>query len=165
MEPTWRELEGVVVPLAELEAPLSGLRCVLYRVALGPLQRLLEGSTGASREIAGVRFLLRTGAGLVLVDAGEAEQLELRRRLRRRYRLGADGASDRRLLALYQRLQRSGPSRRTVSGSEARLESGERLLLGGTISSCPDPRGLPAGYREPPRLPLLRAQELRVLPW
>lgn len=163
MDPAWRELEGVVVPLAELEAPLSGIRCVLYQVALGPLQRLLEGGSGASRERAGVRFLLRTGAGLVLVDAGEADPLELRRRLRRRYRLGADRSCDRRLLALYQRLARPGPSRRTVSGSEARLESGEHLQLAGTISTCPDPRGLPAGYREPPRLPLLCAQELRVL--
>ena len=162
----WCELEGVVVAITELEAPFSGIRCVLYQAALGPLQRLLEGSGGASRETAGVRFLLRThgawGTGLVLVDAGAAEEVELRRRTRRRCRLGADRACDQRLRALYGRLARVGPARRSVSGVEARLETGEHLELVGTLTTCPDPRGLPAGYREPPRLPLLRAQALRV---
>lgn len=167
MDPgAWCELDGVVVALSELEAPLTGIRCVLYQVSLGPLQRLLEGGGGASRETAGVRFLLQTSrgtAGLVLVDAGEAE-LELRRRVRRRCRLGADRDGDRRLRALYERLARTGPARRTVAGVEARLEPGEHLVLAGTLTACPDPRGRPAGYREPPRLPLLHACSLRVLP-
>jgi hypothetical protein len=163
IDAAWVELEGVVVPLAELEAPLSGERCVLYQIALGLLQRLIDGG-GATRETAGAWFLLRVRDGqLVLIDPAAALRVKLRRVLRRRCPLGRDAASDGRLRALYRRLARPAPRRAWIAGREARVVGGDRLRLHGWLSSHPDPRGVPASYREPPRLPFLRAEELRAV--
>jgi len=148
--------------LTELEAPLSGARCVLYRVALTLWQRFLEGpelALGApSRETAGAAFLLETDEGPVLVEPCEAT-VALGGALPLRLRLGRDPALDARLARLYGRLSRPAPDA-AVRAREWRLEAGSRVRLAGWLSSAPHPRGAGDGYREPPRLPLVRASRL-----
>jgi hypothetical protein len=166
--PGFVELEGEVVPLLQLVAPLSGSRCVLYEVTLGVLQRLRDGLRGCARETAGAAFLLRgatlSGADVdplrpLLVDPARAV-LRLERSAPRRLRLGADPAADERLATLYERLDRALPRRRAISGRERRVEAGDRIGIAGRLATVADPRGVADGYREPPRLTLLEACEL-----
>ena len=143
---------------AELEAPLTGRRCLLYRVALGPLQRLL--GRGRGQEVAGLSFLLRSEVGvLILVEAGAA-QLRLATGLRLRAPLGRDAARDVRLVALYQRLERDLPA--VVVCREQRLDAGDWVEVAGWLDEQPHPCGEPRGYRLPPRLPVLQAERLSV---
>ena len=163
--PSWVEVEGTVQAPAPLLAPVTGLPCVLYRVELGLLQRLLEGGGGHAREIAGARFRLRTGDDTLLVVDASHGQLRLRRAgtIRRKVRLGRDPALDERLLQLYRRLERPPPCRATVVCRERRLQPGERVRVSGELFELPAPGGQPAGYRQPPRQPLLRASLLRAI--
>lgn len=158
-EPTL--LEGVVESLELLEAPLSGRPCVLYEVALTWVQRLREPWTGNAREVAGCTFVIRVAEEQVLVDASRAE-VHLRRPVVRRVRAGRDLEADRRLSALYQRLARPWPARRVVACREGWLAPGEGVRVAGTLVLVPDARGRGSGYREPPRLPLLQASEVRA---
>jgi len=156
-EPRWLELQGHAVAQAELEAPLTGRRCLLYSVALGLLQRLRDGG-GRARETAGLCFLVRTESGLLLVDPAAA-RLRLPTRLRARLWLGHDPARDARLRSLYQRLGRSRlPA--AVAASEQRLEAGDRVLCAGWLEARPHAGGDPRGYRQPPQLPVLLATRL-----
>lgn len=166
-ERPWVEIEGTVETTGALEAPLTGAPCVLYRVELGLLQRLLEGTLGSPRrEVAGTRFVVRSTrtGGEVLVDPRQAE-LWLRRRtaVRRRVNLGRDPALDARLSRLYARLRRSLPRRRVVVCREQRLQTGDRIWLEGPLLLQPDAAGRPQGYREPPARALLEARLLVVL--
>jgi hypothetical protein len=166
--PGFVELEGEVVPLLQLVAPLSGSRCVIYEVTLGVLQRLRDGLRGCARETAGAAFLLDgptvAGEGLdtvrpLLVDPARAV-LRLERHAQRRVRLGADPATDERLTMLYRRLDRALPRRRAIAGRERRVEAGDRVWLAGWLVTVADPRGVADGYRQPPRLTRLEACEL-----
>jgi hypothetical protein len=165
-ERSWIELEGTVETTGTLEAPLTGLPCVLYRVELGLLQRLLEGGHGARREVAGTRFVVRSTrtGGEVLVDPRGAE-LWLRRQtaVRRRVSLGRDPALDARLNRLYARLRRGLTRRRHVVCREQRLQTGARVWLEGPLLLLTDAAGQPQGYRAPPTRALLEARLLVVL--
>jgi hypothetical protein len=153
------EVSGLALPRAELEAPRSGERCLLYRVVLGLLQRLREGG-GRAHEVAGASFLLQSSSGLLLVEP-DAARLYLPTRLRGRLPLGQEAAGEARLRALYQRLARGVPPP-TVRGREQRLEAGDWVRAAGWLEERPHPRGAPRGYRRPPCLPVLHAEELRV---
>ena len=72
-------------------------------------------------------------------------------------------ALDERLLQLYRRLERPPPCRATVVCRERRLQPGERVRVSGELFELPAPGGQPAGYRQPPRQPLLRASLLRAI--
>ena len=160
--PRWVELEGEVVPVAELVAPLSGARCVLYDVSLALGQRLRDGLAGHRREVAGARFLMHGAEGPVLVEMSRAS-VRLRRGAVRRLRLGDEPAADERVRALYERLGRTLPRRRLVAGRERRLVAGDRVRVVGLLEDVPDARGLPGGYRSPPLQPFLEAVEVRAL--
>lgn len=156
---TWVEVVGTVEPPATLLGPLTALPCVLYRVDLGLLQRLLE-SEGAAREVAGGRFRLRArSGGEVLVDPGLGEiRIPRQRAIRRRVRLGRDPGLDERLLALYRRLRRPPPRRATVVCRELSLQPGERVRVIGELVELAAPGGtLLGGYRQPPRERVVRA--------
>ena len=158
----WVELEGEVLPVAELVAPLSGARCVLYEVTLALAQRLRDGLAGHRREVAGTRFWVTGSTAPILVDMAEAS-LRLRRGATTRLRLGDEPAADERLRALYGRLGRVLPRRRLVTGRERRLAAGDRVRVVGLLEAVPDARGLPDGYRSPPLQPFLEAVEVRAL--
>jgi hypothetical protein len=154
----WVELGGrAAVASAELEAPLSGRRCLLYRVALGPLQRLLGGGRG--QEVAGLSFLLRSEGQLVLVEPADA-RLRLAWRRRLRLVLGYDATCDARLTSLYRRLERHPPA--VVVGREQRLDAGDWVEVAGWLEEQPHACGQPQGYRLPPRLPVIQAARLIV---
>lgn len=159
------ELVGTVVPLRTLEAPVSGSSCVLYQVRLTLLQRLLDGlgagTGGGAKETAGAWFWVRCDQGLVLVDPADA-RLQLTGATRTRVCLGQDPLLDARITALYGRLQRNLTSQR-VTCRELRLVPGQAVWVAGPLSHPPDPRGAPSGYREPPRVPLLAAEQLQSL--
>jgi hypothetical protein len=162
------ELVGFVEPVVPLEAPLTGEPCVIYQVWLTLMQRLREagGRGGGSSEVAGSRFWLRIESvpeKPILVDPSQAE-LRLRRRAKRRVRLGGDLATDGRLHRLYRRLSRLHPPRQVVACKERRLGAGDRVLLLGDLTTPPDPRGhMVCGYREPPRILLFHAARLVAL--
>jgi hypothetical protein len=157
----WVETEGKVQPRVEVEAPLTGVRCAVYRVALTLMQRVLDGpASGLSSETAGAWFVLHRPAGPILVDPSQA-RLRFRTRRRCCIRLGEDPATDARLGRLYRRLARDN-RRRVVAGREQRIHRGDTVSCAGWLSCVPDPRGIPDGYREPPRLPLMTAEEIRV---
>lgn len=158
-EGQWVELCGRAEALAELEAPLSGRRCLLYRVVLGLLERL-RGPRRSGQEMAGVSFMLSSEPGLLLVEPAAA-RLHLRTRLRARLRPGHDAARDARLAELFARLGRHLP-RRAVIGREQRLEAGELVRVAGWVTAKPHPLGRPRGYRQPPELPVLLADWLRT---
>jgi hypothetical protein len=156
---------GSAQPLFRLEAPLSGAPAILYEVRVGLLQRLLDGLSGRSgehaRETAGASFLLETRHGAFLIDASGAE-IEGAPRLRRRVRLLEDPALDQRLRALCARLRRGRPGR-TLLLEERRLSGGDLVLVQGTVTYEPDPRGDTSTYRAPPVLPCLLATTIEVL--
>ena len=160
------ELVGTVQPPGVLQAPLSGAACVLYRVRLGLLQRLLDGwGDGASRELSGSRFTIACRLGQVQVDCSGAAHVVLAPPRRLRIRLGQDAGGDARVDALYQRLLRQPPVHRArVAALEQRLDPGARVWVSGDLERRPDPRGRPAGYRLPPERLVLLAQELAALP-
>lgn len=160
----WIEVDGTVEPPAPLLAPLTGRPCVLYQVALGPglLRLLLPGS----RETAGVRFRLRVpGNATLVVDASEGEvRLARTGSVRRRVRLGRDAELDRRLRQVCRRLNRSLSPRAVLLCHERRLLPGQRVEVTGRLVETPAASGqILAGYRQPPRQPLLLATLLRPL--
>jgi hypothetical protein len=153
----WVELGGrAAVASAEVEAPLTGRRCLLYRVALGPLQRLL--GSGRGQEVAGLSFLLRGEGQVVLVEPAEARLRLAARRLR--LVLGHDATCDARLTSLYRRLERHLPA--VVVGREQRVDAGDWVEVAGWLDEQPHPCGQPQGYRLPPSLPVLQAARLTV---
>jgi hypothetical protein len=160
------ELVGTVQAPGTVRAPLSGAACVLYRVRLGLLQRLLDGwGDGGSRELSGSQFSITCRLGQVLVDCAGAAHVHLAPGRRHRIRLGQNAGDDARVAALYQRLLRHPPVRRTrVAALEQRLEPGGRVWVCGDLERVPDPGGQPAGYRQPPGCLVLQAQELAALP-
>lgn len=160
------ELIGTIQPPGMLTAPLSGAPCVLYRVRLSLLQRLMDGwGDGGSRELAGARFTIVCRLGSVLVDCTGAK-IHLPPASRHRARLGQDPGDDHRLATLYQRLLRHPPARtgKTIAALEQRLEPGARVWASGDLANLPDALGQPAGYRQPPSRLLLHATELAALP-
>ena len=153
---------GTVSPGLTVEAPLSGVLCVMYQVELTYLQRLLDGwERGGSQEVVGSNFWIQCPLGQVLVDPSQAD-LSLGPVVRRRVHLGIDPALDTRINALYQRLERP-LTRRTVSCRERLLCPGHQVVLWGELSHQPDPRGDYDGYREPPRVPTLAAEGVEIL--
>jgi len=156
------EIVGAVNPLLDLRALLSDTPCVIYQVELTLLQRLREGRLlQGHRATVGSRFLVQCRLGPVLVDT-EAARIRLPEVTRHRLIQGRDRYEDARLAALYKYLRRP-LTRQGVTCKERRLRPGERVWLVGSLVVVADPRGLPSGYREPPRMPLLRAEELRVI--
>ncbi len=161
-QPKTVQVVGTVSPGLTVEAPLSGVACVLYQCELTAIQRLLDGwERGENGEIVGARFWVDCPLGQVLVDPTHAE-LTLGPVLRRRVLLGRDPAVDARIGALYQRLDRP-LTRRTVACRERLLCAGHQVVLWGELSHQPDPRGDYDGYREPPRVPVLAAEGVESL--
>lgn len=160
---SWVELHGRVVAGETLEAPLSGDRCVLYQVEVG-WRDLLFGRGG--RELTeGARFELEPLGGLASVDGrplrvridATAAMIALapRRWPVSRGVVPAD-ARDERLGALCTRLGRRLP-RLPTRWRERRLCDGEVLRVRGWLGWQPSSAGAVDGYREPPRIPTLRA--------
>jgi len=161
-------LRGRVLPGPTLPAPLSGRRCVLYRVELSVLRRLLAlASARPTTETAGTLFAVAAVAApgdpplAIVVDARAVERLALPRQ---RFRLprGENLERDRRLGLLFRRLaRRRAPP--VVRCSERRLQIGDRLEIEGWIQHSWSPSGAFDGYRRPPRQPRLVAREVRLL--
>ncbi len=88
--------------------------------------------------------------------------LEACQKYQRRVRLDPDSAADHRLKQLYERLSRpSAP--RTVAGLERRVQEGDTIRVAGWIEQQIDPGGLPAGYRYPPAVSVIRALTLMLI--
>jgi len=157
----WVQLCGLVQPrVAPVIAPLSGDPCVLYRVELARLQRLLELGRGSRGEIRGARFVLRLDNGQrVLIDPRHA-RLDW---ASRRFLIFRDRDPQRRqrLALLYRRLGRRGPGQR-VRGREWLLHEGQPLSVAGWLTEVPDIRGQGDGYRHSPHLALLLATGARL---
>jgi len=135
-------------------APLSGLPCVLYRVELTLTQRLLEAQGGGRRELCGVRFVVNSERGPVLVDPSSAALLWPGTKWR--IALGRDRWSDQRMVRLYSRLGRKRPLR-AIRCREWLIEPGSRLVVSGDLRCIQHSDGQAQGYREPPRLQVLSA--------
>lgn len=159
----WVELHGRVVASETLQAPLSGDRCVLYQVEVG-WRDLLFGRGG--RELTeGAGFELEPLHALpgvdgrplrVRIDATAAMVALAPRRWPVSRGVVPPDARDERLGALCARLGRRLP-RLPTRWRERRLCDGDVLRVRGWLAWQPSSAGAVDGYREPPRIPTLRA--------
>jgi hypothetical protein len=140
------KIVGTVRPIQVMLAPITGRRCVYWRVIVSEYQssRDMDGNdtSGWSQILDqrnGLPFLVVDGSGRALVDPAHAEVA-----------LVADAESEG-----GERLQmfllRYGISpRRNVRYTEAVIEPGEVVAVAGAGVREPDPEGTGGAYREAP---------------
>lgn len=153
----WSWVEGVVAPLdgAMLVGPVSAEPCVAYDV-WG--YRVLSGQPIDARRTS---FVLERAAERFLVRTNE---LELERdKLASTSFWTAGQSRSPAALAFLERRGLAGGATKVMQVVEWKVPLGATVRLWGRTRVQIDPDGVEAGYRDPPRRPVLQARKLEVL--
>jgi hypothetical protein len=160
----WVEIEGLVLPSMSInspawpapisiEAPLSGERCVMYRVDVSLWSRLSDPGS-RRQEVSAVPFRIAPAhreQHALAVDCRHAQLIGRARKWRLR-RAPGQASAQRQLL---QRLQRN-----KATLLERRIAVGDRIVVRGWVTEYPDARGAARGYRSVPHTTVLVAHTI-----
>ncbi|MEQ9324711.1 MAG: hypothetical protein RIF41_36435 [Polyangiaceae bacterium] len=153
---TWTWVEGVVAPLdGALAGPVSEVACVAYDV-WG--YRVLSGQPLDARRTS---FVLERGVERFVV---RLDELALERDKLASTRFWTTGrARSTAALAFLERHGLAGGASKVMQVVEWTVPLGATVRVWGRTRVLVDPSGDDAGYRAPPRRPVLQARKLEVV--